>query len=191
MAKSGVRDVDLGFKAIQKRIRKMGGLRVTTGVHAEDAGNGGPIDNVGLAVTHEYGATFTHPGGTPYTFGVFSQGSPVRFLKKGDPRAVGVTKPHEITIPERSFLRASFDKNVAKYTKFLADGATRITERKATLKQVLGQLGVLAVSDTINLIRSGIAPPLKPATIARKGSTTPLIDSGQMVQAIKPKVSKT
>lgn len=185
-----VTDRDLGWEKIKAAIRDADGWGVTTGVHAEDAANDGSIDNVGLAVTHEFGATFQHPGGTPYTFGVFSGGSPVRFLQKGDPRAVGVTRPHQITIPERSFLRAAFDNNAKKYIKFLANGAKRMTELKATAKQIVGQLGELAVSDVINLIRGGIGPPLKPATIARKGSSTPLIDIGQLVQSLKPKVQK-
>ena len=34
------------------------------------------------------------------------------------------------------------------------------------------------------LTQAGIAPPLKPATIARKGSSTPLINTGQLRSAI-------
>ncbi|MDF7681191.1 hypothetical protein PT300_11600 [Enterobacteriaceae bacterium ESL0689] len=33
-------------------------------------------------------------------------------------------------------------------------------------------------------IQSGIAPPLDPKTIARKGSSRPLIDTGNLLQSI-------
>lgn len=182
-----VKDEDLGWEKIKKTIRQAEGWRVTVGVHTEDTAHEGPIDNVGLAVIHEFGATFQHPGGTLYRFG--GEGGIV-FLPKGSLGAIGVTQPHQITIPERSFLRAAFDKNVKKYEKFLEQGAKAMAAAKATARQIVGQLGEIAVADVINLINAGIDPPLRSGTIARKGSSTPLIDTGQLKGSIKPKVSK-
>lgn len=53
---------------------------------------------------HNYGVTFTHPGGTEFGFETkqAAERNEFRFLKKGTGYAVfGKTKPHEITIPPR------------------------------------------------------------------------------------------
>jgi hypothetical protein len=54
---------------------------------------------------------------------------------------------------------------------------------------MLGQWGAAAVKRTIT---SGqVTPPDAPGTIARKGSSTPLIDEGQLVNAITYAVEKS
>jgi hypothetical protein len=181
-----VKDQDLGWKKIKKTIRAADGWTVTVGVHGTEQGRPGEIDNIALAAIHEFGTTFQHPGGTPYKI---VNGKAV-FVKKGTPGAYGVTKAHEITIPERSFLRAAFDKNVRKYAKLLERGARQMAAGRSSAKQVLGILGEVSVSDTVNLINAGIPPPNRPATIKRKGSSKPLIDTAQLKGAIKAKVSK-
>lgn len=93
-------------------------------------------------------------------------------------------------IPERSSLRAAFDLNVKKYVKALLLGAKNVSRGRGTPKQAVAIAGEIATADIINLINAGIAPPNAPATIAAKGSSTPLIDTGQMKAAIKPVVSK-
>jgi hypothetical protein len=47
-------------------------------------------------------------------------------------------------------------------------------------------LGQQMVSDVNQTVRSGagVPPPLKPATIARKGSSRPLVDTGRLLSAI-------
>lgn len=93
-------------------------------------------------------------------------------------------------IPERSFLRAAFDANVKKYVRILLLGAKKIVAGTGTAKQAVGLAGEANVADTVNRINAGIPPPLKAATIARKGSSKPLIDTGQLKGSIKPVVTK-
>lgn len=93
-------------------------------------------------------------------------------------------------IPERSSLRSAFDRNVKKYVRILLDGARKVSRGAFTGKQAVALVGEASVADTINLINAGIPPPNKPATIAAKGSTTPLEDTGQLKAAIKPIVTK-
>lgn len=93
-------------------------------------------------------------------------------------------------IPERSSLRAAFDKNVRKYTQLLLMGARKIIAGTGTPKQAVGIAGEVAVADVVNLINAGIAPPNLLATIEAKGSSTPLIHTKQMAQSIKPVVEK-
>jgi hypothetical protein len=93
-------------------------------------------------------------------------------------------------IPERSFLRAAFDKNVRKYVQVLLIGARKIIAGTGTPKQAVGLAGEVAVADVANLINAGIPPPNAPATIEAKGSSKPLIDTGQLKQSVKPVVQK-
>lgn len=66
--------------------------------------------DVPYAAIHEYGGSINHPGGTPY---MIVDGGRILFLKKGDARAIGVTKGHVINIPARPYVApalAEFEK---------------------------------------------------------------------------------
>lgn len=87
-------------------------------------------------------------------------------------------------IPERPFLRVSVQRNRQKYIRLNRINLVKMLRGKATVDQALGQLGEMAKGDVQTEIRSGDFAPLKEATIKRKGSSRPLIDTGQMVQSI-------
>ena len=95
-------------------------------------------------------------------------------------------------VPERSFLRAAFDKNHPKYLERLNVLTQAIFEGKFTIQQALGLLSLEAASDMRNLIRdgAGVPPPNAPATIARKGSSRPLVDTGQLINSISHAVER-
>lgn len=190
---------DRGWVRINLALRRLDGHRATIGIHGDAAAHAGPIDNIRLGVIHEFGASFMHPGGTPYMVG--SQGGSSRsggisgsgavtFLRKGDPRAIGVTRAHRITIPERSFLRSAFDKGQRKYTRLMQRQAGMVIDGKQTPAKAIGLVGELALSDVVRGINRGIAPPNRPATIREKGSSKPLIDTGQLKMSIKVKVTR-
>lgn len=66
--------------------------------------------DVKYAAIHEYGGVIHHPGGTPYIPN--ANGGGAEFVSKifaSSLKGAGlpVTKPHDITMPERSFLRSS------------------------------------------------------------------------------------
>jgi phage gpG-like protein len=104
----------------------------------------------------------------------------------GRPNVV-IAAAHELgtdTIPERSFIRATVDaksKLIAGTAKRLAAAVIAGTQTHAQALNVLGQFvrGLMQERITAN-----IPPPLKPATIKRKGSSTPLIDTGQLRASI-------
>ena len=87
-------------------------------------------------------------------------------------------------IPERPFLRVAVQRNRQKYVRLNRINLVKMLRGQATVDQALGQLGEMAKGDVQTEIRSGDFAPLKPATIKRKGSSRPLIDTGQMVQSI-------
>lgn len=87
-------------------------------------------------------------------------------------------------IPERPFLRVAVQRNRQKYVRLNRINLVKMLRGQATVDQALGQLGEMAKGDVQVEIRNGDFTPLKPATIKRKGSSRPLIDTGQMVQSI-------
>ena len=95
-------------------------------------------------------------------------------------------------IPARSMIRAAFDEKIREWTAIMAKLAERIYEdTPASARRVLGIAGEKARADIINRINKGIPPPNQPQTIARKGSSKPLIDTKQMANSITYEVRGT
>ncbi len=90
--------------------------------------------------------------------------------------------------PERSFLRSTFDVNRDAYLDLLRRMGQQIVKGAMTPAQALELLGQKFVGDIQGRIAEGIDPPLAPSTIAAKGSSTPLIDTGQLRSSITYKV---
>jgi hypothetical protein len=88
-------------------------------------------------------------------------------------------------IPERPFLRVSIQRNREKYVRLNRINLVRVVRGELTVEEALGQLGAMAAGDVQETIRAGNFAPLKPATVKRKGSSAPLIDSGQLIQSIQ------
>lgn len=96
----------------------------------------------------------------------------------------------EITIPERSFIRSTVDKNKGYRALCSKIGQSIIAGRIPDFVTALGILGEKVTSDIKSAIEQGIDPPNAPMTIARKGSSKPLIDTAQMKNAITYDVHK-
>lgn len=93
-------------------------------------------------------------------------------------------------IPERPFMRNSARNNRSKYIAAMKADAPLILRGTTALGTTLSKLGNLAVFDIQAEITSLRSPPNSPVTIALKGSSNPLIDSGEMRQSVSFKVDK-
>lgn len=95
-------------------------------------------------------------------------------------------------IPERSFLRATADAKRLEWMALLERSLRLAVAGRLTVDQAMGIVGQQAVADVVARIRegAGIPPPLQQATIDRKGSSRPLVDTGRLVQAISYEVKK-
>ena len=91
-------------------------------------------------------------------------------------------------IPARSMLGATFDQNSAKYEDAMRKIGIGITLGRIVLRRGLDLLGVMIKGDVQRRIQSGVPPPNAPSTIKRKGSSRPLINTGQMLQSIDHEV---
>jgi len=94
------------------------------------------------------------------------------------------------TAPERSWLRAWADENEEKNKEALRKIGAAVVKRRFSANVGLERAGNLFVAQIQQRISANIPPPLKPATIAAKGSSVALIDSGQFRSSIRYQVKK-
>lgn len=93
-------------------------------------------------------------------------------------------------VPERSFMRSSHDENEDTYAEILAEGARRVIDGTAPVENGLHRAGIHAQADQKRKIVSLREPANADSTIARKGSSNPLIDDADMLGAVKYELTK-
>jgi len=156
--------VDKGWEAIKERINTVrgAGAVVSVGVQGiEGAANhqGTTLSVAQLAAVHEFGKVIHQP-----------------------------RMNRTIRIPERSFLRATVDMYrdaIARRQVLLSQGYIL---GKFELKPAMELLGQYVVGLIKQRMANGIPPANRPWTIAKKGSSKPLIDTGQLRNSITYKV---
>lgn len=93
-----------------------------------------------------------------------------------------------VTIPERSFLRSTFDEKEKEWTRFAARQFAQVLVEKITVDIMFERLGQRMVADIQKTIRNMDSPPNAPLTAQNKGSSSPLIDTGRLRQSITYRV---
>ncbi len=93
-------------------------------------------------------------------------------------------------IPPRPFLRQATDKHGGKWQDFIEQCVDKIIARQIKDRQALDLIGLKAQKDVQNTIDNGTFKPNKPSTIARKGSSKPLIDTGTLRRAIRYRIEE-
>lgn len=88
------------------------------------------------------------------------------------------------TIPPRPFIGGWFDAFKEENRKFAKELALKRMEGKLTYERSLQLMGIRAKAGIQKFISDGINPPNAPSTIARKKSSKPLIDTGQLRSSI-------
>lgn len=149
-----VRDVDMGYAALKKRLNDLA-LEVRVGVRQDQGEQRVPSKE-----------------GEPPT--------------DADPTLAEIAAYNEfgLGVPERSFLRSTVDAHRGRYIAHLRRGLMRWIDTGEPMEAVLEELGAIAAGDVKDTIRDLTAPPNADATIRKKGSSNPLIDTGRLRQSI-------
>lgn len=157
-----IRDKDNGFRALLERMRKATHPNeLTVGIHEAE----------GSAPKEE------EDGGSSE-------------LTLAEIAAIHEFGYEEGGIPRRSFINDWADENEAKHKAQLETMAKAIVAGKvASVEQGLARLGSLYAGEVQKRIADGIEPPLSESTVKRKGSSTPLIDTGQLRASVHPYVN--
>lgn len=159
MAANSLKDIDNGWKALKKNLKKLKNDELVVGIPGNI--DFGTPTQAAIGAVHEFGS---------------ADGS----------------------IPSRSFLRSTFDKNVNKYNKILSDNIQK-SFKLGPQKQALFVLGETVRRDVIEQIKNkGIKQDLSEATInafvpgttTRRGEGPALISTGGLVGSIVSIVRK-
>lgn len=102
------------------------------------------------------------------------------------PRGGGFGGP----IPERPFMRNAMRANHGKYRAAMKESALPILLGQTSPVAVLSKLGIMAAVDIQEEITSLSSPPNSPTTIRLKGSSNPLVDTGEMRGAVTWKIER-
>ena len=145
-----------------------------------------------VAAIQEYGSTHMHPGGTKY---VVKDGKTKFVSNSFSGEVAGVTKPHQIVIPPRSFMRTTATEKNKEWAAISGSGAKAVLAGNATAHDVMEGLGLAAQGDIKKKILSIQDPPLKKSTINNRlkkladgktvgNLTKPLVESSHMVTTL-------
>ena len=129
--------------------------------------------------------------GLPVKIGIFETAG----TEKSGLSIVEIAALHEFgspggLIPERSFLRQPLRNAGEDLQKVAKRVVKSILSGKITYEQGMGLLGQWGVSVCKKAIVTGdgIPPPNAPSTIAKKGSSRPLFDTGRLLNSISYQV---
>ena len=93
-------------------------------------------------------------------------------------------------IPQRDPLRPPLIANAQRYTDLMAQGIKNALANGTDPNIVYEKIGIVASNDVKDYFVSGSFKPLDQKTIDRKGSSKPLIDTGELRSSITYEVRK-
>jgi hypothetical protein len=116
--------------------------------------------------------------------------------KKGGPglTVLDVATFHEfgLGVPERSFIRGWFDVYQATARKQISAMLQSVVAGRRSKSQMMELLGVRWVAEIQKFIAAGTnLQPLEEVTILRKGSSVPLVDTGQLKASVTYRIVLT
>ena len=89
-----------------------------------------------------------------------------------------------IKIPERSFLRTGHDKNADRILKQTERAISQVIAGKMSVDDMLDLYGQQLATAIKTYMRDLSTPPNHPYTVEQKGSSNPLIDTGDLLESI-------
>lgn len=105
----------------------------------------------------------------------------------GGLKMIDIATIHEFglgNVPQRSFIRAWFDENQERAREGLRRMLQSVVAGKRTPEQAIDTFAQWCVGQIQKRIAQGISPALSARRIAEKGSSVPLIDTGQLRSSI-------
>ncbi|USK71759.1 hypothetical protein [Peribacillus asahii] len=93
-----------------------------------------------------------------------------------------------VNIPERSFIRSTFDENERDWSEFIEDQIEKLLSLEITAEQLFERLGALIVGEIQKKMTDIRTPANAALTVANKGSSNPLIDTGELRRHVTWKV---
>lgn len=186
---AGISDRDNGYKKILEALDRSGSFEMTIGIHEEDGGAPAGAAGIATRITHD-------AAGRAHIDGKFASKKQVAAAAKAAGKSGGATVIDVATWLEfgtsrqepRPAISAWADENEAKVTQEIADDMRKSMKAGKSPAQRADQLAQKYAGQIQAKIANGIPPPNRPATVAKKGSSVPWIDTGQTRSSIRGKV---
>ncbi|QGF21710.1 tail completion protein [Bacillus phage vB_BcM_Sam46] len=193
---------------MKKLMKKLGKVDIEVGIFGSDGYTyGTAADMVTIAAVHEYGTTIKPKNAEWLTLPLIPAAKGKRasdfpdlvFYKTDDDtaflgRKVGKEMQNvfilvkSVTIPERSFIRTGFDKNVDKIGDKIEQLMQQVIDFNIDPDTFANMIGLEFAGLIQKHTRSISSPPNAGLTAAVKGSSNPLNDTGRLIGAIRHEV---
>ena len=161
-----VRVIDRGWKQIQHDLKKIDKSYVKIGV-ISGGGN----------------KKYTDRSSVPSKGGNNESGGSLK-MDMAELATVHEFGNHSRRLPSRPFIRQAFDTKRSLINRYVDSLFNRIIKGNASVKGSLAKLGLFHQANTRKIFTQGSFQPNKPATVKKKGSSRPLIDTGRLRQSI-------
>lgn len=122
--------------------------------------------------------------------GIIAETGATRLHTNANMTLAELAATHEfgLGVPRRSWLRDWVDNNIDAIKKRLLQAGTRIAKGKSTKDKELKKIARWAELELREYIAARIDPPNSARTVLQKGSDVPLVDTGEMFEAIGSRV---
>ncbi len=151
---------------IKRELLALSKMRIHVGILGDADG-----DLLMIAAVHEYGCTIK-----------------VTERMRGYLHHVGLhlkKSTDQINIPERSFIRASYDTGKQSIDSVSRDAINRVISGEWNAEQAAKSIGLFCVQMTQEFINTGkVEPPDSQYTLDHKNQKTTLVESGRLVESI-------
>lgn len=187
MAKSVI-DRDLGLKAFIRQLEVARTVEVTVGIHAGEFNNGDSIAE--YATANEFGAKISIASRSQQQYrsirknGTFNKKGRFVSKDKANFASWATIGAHSVVIPERSFMRSSFDENIGRIQSDMDQQAGMVMAGRKDIRAALATVGEKHQARIKAKIRSNIPPENSESTKKRKKSSRTLIDTGAMLNSV-------
>lgn len=94
-------------------------------------------------------------------------------------------------VPKRSFIRAWYDEQAKQNADLIRRELRQAAKGVRSFDQAMDRVALKMEASIKRRIRDGIPPPNSPQTIQKKGSSTPLVDKGQLRASIRGVAERT
>lgn len=157
-----------------RRIDEMNHKKARVGYFGDDY-SGGKITTKGIARVHEFGVNI------PVTDKMR------KYLSAALDIHLKASTTH-IHIPERSFLRNGMERGIDDVVAKAKEFVPQAILGNVDLEMLFQMLGLELKGKIQDYAIELSDPPNHPKTIAEKGSSNPLVDSGNMIEAMEVRV---
>lgn len=189
MGKYGVKDKDKGYKSLVAELKKLAALEVKTGIQAGEQAPDG-MDMARLASIHEFGGAWPVARKITHFKKLNKKGD--KFLRQGrfvKRKRANYSESFDVeytlSIPARPFMRNSIDEGKEEIGNFAQQIVRQVVLRKLSATRGMELIGQKMTGIIQKKIVDGPWTPNKPATIKKKRSSRPLIDSGRLRQSVR------